>query len=130
MKIRLQGGLPYVAATLIHQGRTLDLDWVVLDTGSGSSVFSSDELLKIGVATEPDDLLHRIIGVGGREFVVAKRIDVLMLGDMGLRGFEIQIGAMRYGFPIQGILGLDFLLNVGAVIDLEKLEIRQASKIS
>jgi hypothetical protein len=35
---------------------------------------------------------------------------------MELRGVEIHIGAMDYGFPIQGILGLDFLLQVRAVI--------------
>jgi hypothetical protein len=45
---------------------------------------------------------------------------------MELRGVEIHIGAMDYGFPIQGILGLDFLLQVRAVIDLDALEVRSA----
>ena len=31
---------------------------------------------------------------------------------------------MDYGFPADGILGLDFLLHIGAVIDLEGLELR------
>lgn len=37
--------------------------------------------------------------------------------------FLIQIGAMEYGFPIQGVLGMDFLLKTAPVIDLGELEI-------
>jgi hypothetical protein len=29
---------------------------------------------------------------------------------------------MDYGFPIQGLIGLDFLMKAGAVIDLANLE--------
>ena len=39
--------------------------------------------------------------------------------------FEIEVGAMDYGFDIDGIVGMDFLIQVGAVIDLERLEIYQ-----
>jgi len=31
---------------------------------------------------------------------------------------------MDYGFPIDGILGMDFLTSVGAIIDLDMMEIR------
>jgi len=41
--------------------------------------------------------------------------------------FAIEVGAMDYGFAIDGIIGTDFLLQVGAVIDLSRLEIRRAS---
>ena len=123
MKIRLQGGLPYVTASLFHDGRTVELDWVVLDTGSGSSVFSADELLRLGIEGKPDDPVRRIAGVGGQELVLTKRIEGVALGEVKLRDLEVQVGAMDYGFPIQGIIGLDFLLRVGAVIDLDQLEI-------
>ena len=39
--------------------------------------------------------------------------------------FEVEIGAMAYGFEIAGIIGMDFLAGVGAVIDLAQLEIHQ-----
>jgi predicted aspartyl protease len=126
MRIRLDGGLPYVTVSLTHNQKSLELDWVVLDTGSGSSVFSSDEMQHLGIEADPDDYIHQIAGVGGKEWVVAKRVDVVVLGDMALRGVEIHMGAMDYGFPIQGILGLDFLLQVRAVIDLDALEVRRA----
>lgn len=34
---------------------------------------------------------------------------------------EIEIGAMDYGFPINGILGMDLLIQTRAVIDLNHL---------
>lgn len=126
MKIRLLGGLPYVTVSLAQNGRSLELEWVVLDTGSGASVFSADELLRLEIEGTPDDRIHRIAGVGGVEYVIGKRVEGITLGDMELRGVEIHIGAMDYGFPIQGILGLDFLLQVRAVIDLDALEVRRA----
>ncbi len=63
--------------------------------------------------------------------VLTKRIEGVALGEMKLLDLEVQIGAMNYGFPIQGIIGLDFLLHVRAVIDLDRLEIsaRQESEI-
>jgi len=44
----------------------------------------------------------------------------------GYLDFEIEVGAMEYGFPAQGILGLDFLLRAGALIDLDRLELHPA----
>lgn len=63
------------------------------------------------------------VGVGGTELVFSKRLEGVALGDMELRDFEVQIGAMNYGFPIQGIIGMDFLLQFQAVIDLGRLEV-------
>ena len=40
-----------------------------------------------------------------------------------LKNFEIEIGAMDYGFVIDGIVGINFLHQVGACIDLARLEI-------
>lgn len=123
MKIRLEGGLPFVTVSLTHQGRELVLDRVLLDTGSGASVVAADEVARLGVVPEPTDVLRRIVGVGGTEFVFSKRVGKLVLGNLEAEDFEIQVGAMDYGFPIQGLLGMDFLLRSAAIIDLGRLEI-------
>jgi hypothetical protein len=123
MKIRLEGRLPFVTVSLSHGGRDLGLDRVLLDTGSAASVFSADEVSYLGLVPEPTDVLRRVVGVGGGEFVFSKRIARLALGDLDATDFEIQIGAMDYGFPIQGIVGMDFLLKAAAIIDLGRLEI-------
>ena len=62
--------------------------------------------------------------MGGAEFVFSKRIDRIGLGDLEIDHFEIEVGAMDYGFDIEGILGMDFLLKVGAVVDLKALKLR------
>ncbi|MEO6193660.1 MAG: retropepsin-like aspartic protease [Thermoanaerobaculia bacterium] len=123
MKIRLEGGLLYVSAELVYRAQKLTLSEVILDTGSAGTLFSADEAVKLGLVPEPNDPLRRVRGVGGSEFVFSKRLDSLSLGDLSLSSFPIQIGAMDYGFPIQGLIGLDFLMQARAVIDLSGLEI-------
>ena len=43
-----------------------------------------------------------------------------------IEAFEIEVGAMDYRFEIEGILGMDFLTSVGAVIDLSRMQVLEA----
>ena len=124
MKIRIQDGLPYIAATITHKGQTLTLENVLIDTGSAGAIFSADQVAAVGLEYGTDDVVHRIRGVGGAEFVFTKRAESLTVGDLRLNNFEIEVGAMDYGFAIDGIIGMDFLSQVKAVIDLDLFEIR------
>ncbi len=124
MNIRVRDGLPYVAATLMYRGRQLELENVLLDTGSAGTIFSTDKLLSIGLRYDADDVVRRIRGVGGAEFVFSKLVDRLSLGELQANDFRVEVGAMDYGFDIDGIFGMDFLVQVGAVIDLFRLEVR------
>ena len=121
MKIELRDGLPFVAATLLHQGQSLTLPHVLVDTGSAGSLFSAEELLKINIRLEPNDVLRRIRGVGGAEFVFVKFIDRLSVGQLRVNHFAVEVGAMDYGIAMTGILGMDFLLQAKARINLNKL---------
>ncbi len=123
MKIRIEDGLPFVTVSLAYQQRQIQLEQVILDTGSAGTIFRYSQVKPIGIQQEATDEVHRISGVGGREFVFAKRIDQINLGDVIIKDFEVEIGTMAYGFPIDGILGLDFLSEVGAIIDLKAFEI-------
>ncbi len=53
-----------------------------------------------------------------------KRVDQASIGERQIHDFTIEVGGMDYGFQLDGILSTDFLLVVGAVIDLAALEIR------
>ena len=130
MKITIKGELPYITAQLIYRGRRILFGNVLVDTGSGGSVFQADRLLDEGLDIEPTDRIREIRGVGGSEFVVSKRIDQLRLGDFYVEDFEIEIGAMNYGFEIEGIVGMDFLLQVGAIVDLDRLVVRSSRQAS
>lgn len=123
MRLRLKDNLPFVSITVIHQGKKIKIPNVLVDTGSGGTILSADALSNIGIVPEPEDTLHTIFGVGGSEVVFTRKIDELKVGTFLAKRFEIEIGGMDYGFDIQGILGMDFLVSAGAIIDLEKLEI-------
>lgn len=123
MKLRLDGGLPFVTIEVGWEQSSLTLDAVLLDTGSASTVLSADRLSTIGIKLEPEDPIHRIVGVGGGEFVYCKRLPWVALGDCRARNFPVEIGAMAYGFYIDGILGMDFMRQVGLVVDLRRLEV-------
>lgn len=125
MKIRIKDGLPFVRMLLVYHGQALALENVLVDTGSAGTAFSTDRLLMIGLWYEMDDIAHRIRGVGGSEFVFTKRIDQLALDDAQVNDFEIEVGAIGHGFDIDGIVGMDFLTQVGAIIDLDRLEIHR-----
>jgi hypothetical protein len=79
--------------------------------------------MSIGLEYEADDFVYRIRGVGGEEFVFAKRLDRVALGNLEVEDFKIEIGLMDYGFKIDGILGMDFLIGVSAILNLERLEV-------
>jgi hypothetical protein len=128
VKIRIENGLPYVTATLTYRGQQMTLEKILLDTGSVGTIFSADEVLAVGLQLEPDDIVHRIRGVGGTEFVFTKRVDNLALAELAVNDFEIEVGAMAYGFDIAGIVGMDFLRQVEANIDLARLEIYRAGQ--
>ena len=123
MKLRLAHGLVYAEAVVTFRGRSLHLSDVIVDTGSAGTIFAAERFLEIGVAPEPDDTIRRIRGVGGTEYVFTKRLDRLIVGEIEVDSFEVEIGAMDYGFPADGILGLDYLLKAGARIDLRRLEL-------
>jgi hypothetical protein len=80
-----------------------------------------DIVEKIGLIDEAGDTIYRISGVGGSEFVFLKVIDSLKIGNLEVNDFTIEIGAMDYGFELDGIVGLVFLKKVGEIIDLENM---------
>ncbi len=127
MKLRLERGLLFGQVLIFHGGKRLELDRILIDTGSAGCVFQTEELRKIGIEFEPDDELHRIRGVGGSEFVFSKRLAHLQVGDLNAFDFQVEIGWMDYGFALQGIVGLDFLMQTRAVIHLADLELQSGS---
>ncbi len=123
MKIHLNDGLPYISASLFYQNQRLELANVLLDTGSAGTILSADRVLEVGLHYEVNDIVHRIRGVGGAEFVFTKTVDKLAINELQVNDFEVEIGAMDYGIDIDGIIGMDFLTLIGATIDLHRLEI-------
>lgn len=100
------------------------MDNVLLDTGSAGSIFSADKLAEIGLFLQPDDELHQIYGVGGSEFVFVKQIEKLLLGELMVSDFTVELGALGYGFELDGIIGTDFFQQTSAQIDFSSFDVR------
>lgn len=66
-------------------------------------------------------MIYRISGVVGSEFVYSKSIDAIKIGTKEVINFPLEFGAMDYGFNLEGIIGLDLLQQVRAIINIDKL---------
>lgn len=99
MQLTLKDELPFTTLKIAYQGAEIEVADVLVDTGSASTILSADIMAQIGITPEPTDMLQR------------------------LSQFQIEIGGMDYGFGISGILGMDFLVQAGAIIHLRDLEL-------
>lgn len=124
VKLKYRYGLPFCSISLVYNDKEMKLDNILVDTGSGGTLLKMDKVEEIGVVIEEDDTIETIEGVGGIEFVYKKNMDRLILGDIKVENFKVEIGVMDYGFDINGIIGMDFLKEINAVIDLDKMEIQ------
>jgi predicted aspartyl protease len=127
MRLTLKDNLPFVQVTVTYQDAELTISDVLLDTGSAATILAADQVARIGIAPEPPDVLYTIRGVGGIETVFTRRIERLRIGQREVTDFELEVGGMDYGFEIQGILGMDFLVQAGAIINLQDLSLEFAS---
>ncbi len=65
-------------------------------------------------------MIFRISGVGDSEFVYSKTVDAVRIGDMQTKDFLLEIGALNYVFDLEGIIGLDLLQQMKAIINIDK----------
>jgi len=120
INFELRKKLPFISITVIHSGIEFKVDNVLVDTGSAATIFASDYVRKFGIDSEPEDRIQKIVGVGGNEYVIEKRIDVLIIDGVSIEDSIIQVGDMDYGFGINGIIGGDLLIRTKMIIDYER----------
>lgn len=121
MNLKLKYGLPFTDVVLTHKGRQISFDNFLIDTGSASTIIAAEIALDLDLGPAPLDVIRKIRGIGGTEYVYEKHIDRIQLGTKKITQFNIQIGDMDYGFDIKGIIGMDYLIKSKTVIDLENM---------
>ena len=124
MRLDTVRGLPAVSLLVRHARAEKKLSPVLVDTGSASTILSLDAVLALGIRPEATDPVFLVRGIGGTESVFGKRIDRLQLGSISLEDMDVEIGSLDYGISLQGILGMDVLRPIQAVIDLGKMDLR------
>ncbi len=127
MRIELKDNLPFVSVTIAHKGESINIPNILIGTGSGTTILSADVVSPIHLTPLPKDIIYTICGVGGSEVVFARTIDFISVEEKTISNFQVEIGGMDYGFEINGILGMDFLISSGAIINIESMELQFAS---
>lgn len=128
MKILIRDGLPFISVTLDHQGTSITLDDMVLDTGSSGTLIDIEQALRLGIMLDPSDHPTEISGVGGNEYVYEKTIERVSVGTLVAVNLTVEIGIVEYGIKMNGIVGMNFLTQTDAVLDFSRLEIVSTSK--
>jgi len=123
MQLTLRDDLLLVPVIVAYRGRQVQIPDLVVDTGSAATMIATDAVAQVGIIPEPQDILHIVRGVGGTEVVFSRRVDRLQIGPRSVETFEIEVGGIDPAFDINGILGLDFLLQTGAILDLGSLQL-------
>lgn len=123
LQLASQHDLPFTTVTLSYDGGAMAIPWVLVDTGSATTVLSTDLVSEVGIEPSPNDRLRTLRGVGGIESVFTRKVDRLQVGSSAVEDFEIEVGGMDYVFKINGVLGMNFLRRTGAVIDLREMTI-------
>lgn len=120
-KLLIEDGLLLTNMEVTYRDILLFLKRVLVDTGSGTTIIKTDLAESVGIIAEENDMIYRISGVGGSEFVFSKTVDYIKIGEKAINNFTLEIGAMNYGFDLDGIIGLDLLQQMKAIINLDKL---------
>lgn len=111
-------GLPVVSLRVQYGRESRDLSPVLIDTGSVSTILCAEAVRALGIQPEEDDPVFLVRGIGGTESVFSRRVDRVQVGAFGLSDVYVEVGGMDYGIPLQGIVGMDLLRPIRAVIDL------------
>lgn len=53
-----------------------------------------------------------------------KYLDAIIVEEARLTDFQVELGNMDYGMEIDGILGFNFLKQIGGVIDVKAMELK------
>lgn len=125
MNIEFRDGLLFTSIEIAYNDHYKILDNIVIDTGAASSIISPDAVDDIGLYAELGDRIIEYYGVGGsvhKSFV--KLINAIKIGSCSINNIEMDFGMIDVNGEINGLLGLDLLIEVGAIIDLKKLMLK------
>lgn len=126
MKIEMSDGLPLVSVLLSYNGKTIQLDDVLLDTGCSTTILDTDEVETIGLII---DRIYgrprRMYGVGGEsELCYEQVVSDITINHHFFDSFQLQLGITKETYGFNGILGIDFLIESGAIIDFKEMRVK------
>lgn len=124
MDIQMRNGLLFTSMKLTYKGASKVIENIVIDTGAAETIISPDIVEEIGIITEPKDTVSSYYGVGGSlHNFFSKKVDEIDIENVVVREVKLDFGVIDPSGDINGLLGLDFLVSTGAIIDLNRLKL-------
>ncbi|KRF19432.1 retroviral-like aspartic protease family protein [Paenibacillus sp. Soil787] len=121
-KIEYRDGLLFTSIEIFFRGKSIQIENIVVDTGAAETIISTDIVEEIGIFAELDDYVHSFYGVGGSlHNFFSKQVEGINLGSVSLNKVKLDFGVIDPQGYINGLLGLDILMKLHAMIDLKKL---------
>ncbi|MDQ2086327.1 retropepsin-like aspartic protease [Herbivorax sp. ANBcel31] len=100
-------------------GESKVLKNVAIDTGAAQSIFNSKFVEDIGIVPSISDKVLKTRGVGGEMKFFCRTVDKIEIGNILLDNIEVDFGNIDPHGEISGLLGMDILKRIRAVIDVE-----------
>ncbi|KGM45282.1 aspartyl protease family protein [Neobacillus niacini] len=125
MKIQMCDGLPLVSVLLSYNGKIMQLNDVLLDTGCSTTIFDTDEVEAIGLIIDrTNGRPRRMYGVGGEsELCYEQIVSDIKINNHLFDSFQLQLGITKETYGFNG-LGIDFMIESGAIIDLREMLVK------
>lgn len=118
-KLKFKNGLLYTDIKLTHEGKSVTIEDVIVDTGASHTIILPDYLETMDIGFSNDDTIVKASGYGGTvEYSVRKLIDKISLGNIEVENIRLDFGQIDPYERVNGLLGLDFLKEAKVVIDL------------
>lgn len=111
----------YTSITLTYEGRSQEINNIVIDTGAAHTLLSSDCVDDIGIRVSHEDEIVVSYGIGGKEHSFTKEVDHVQVGTVVSDRCTLDFTSFQYE-NINGLLGLDLLMNAGFVINLKEMK--------
>jgi predicted aspartyl protease len=119
MKIKFNNGLLYATLELTYNGKLKILDNIIIDTGAAHSIICPDIVEDLGIEDSPEDELITMYGIGGAQYAYRKKIDSIKFGSCLVNEYKLDFGYIDENGRINGLLGLDLLMEMGLILDLK-----------
>lgn len=127
MKMQFRNGLLFTSLQITYGNSSKIIDNIVIDTGASETILSPDVVEDIGLVAELGDVVNSFYGVGGSKHnFFTKKVNSIQIGSAKLSNIKMDFGLVDPKGRINGLLGLDLLIEIGATIDLKNLSIKLA----
>ncbi|HBF7477441.1 TPA: aspartyl protease family protein [Clostridioides difficile] len=116
---KYKNGLLYTDIEILIENKNILVKDIIIDTGASHTIISSSYLEESDIGFNDDDTIVKASGYGGIvQYSVRKLVNKVACGDITLENIKLDFGEIDPEEKVNGLLGLDFLINANLIIDL------------